>query len=177
MIYTKIFGKYDYCVHPFNKLSDLVTLRYGKNHLCLPDGLYPVFGSGGVIRYVEKFLYDKESVLIPRKGSLNHITYQPGSFWAADTIFYTEEKMPHVTKFLFHFLKNVDLEMLDVGSAIPSMRVDILNELRLCLPARSELEYFENTAAPYYKMLRDNEVQSKSLDRLREVLWSAFMKE
>ena len=29
--------------------------------------------SGGIMRYVEKFLYDKESVLIPQKGTLNNV--------------------------------------------------------------------------------------------------------
>ena len=41
------------------KLSDLITVKYGKDHKKLDDGNYPVYGSGGIMRYVEKFLYDK----------------------------------------------------------------------------------------------------------------------
>lgn len=46
------------------KLSNLITVKYGKDHKKLDDGKYPVYGSGGIMRYVDKFLYDKESVLI-----------------------------------------------------------------------------------------------------------------
>lgn len=49
-------------------LSDLITVKYGKDHKKLADGIYPVYGSGGIMRYVERPLYNKESVLIPRKG-------------------------------------------------------------------------------------------------------------
>ena len=33
-------------------LADLVTVRYGKNHKKLENGVYPVYGSGGIMRYV-----------------------------------------------------------------------------------------------------------------------------
>ena len=54
-------------------LSELITVKYGKDHKKLNDGIYPVYGSGGIMRYVEKPIYEKESVLIPRKGSLNNV--------------------------------------------------------------------------------------------------------
>ena len=56
-------------------LSDLITVKYGKDHKKLADGIYPVYGSGGIMRYAERPLYNKESVLIPRKGTLNNVIY------------------------------------------------------------------------------------------------------
>jgi len=38
-------------------LGDLVTIKYGKDHKHLADGDYPLYGSGGVMRHVEKPLY------------------------------------------------------------------------------------------------------------------------
>lgn len=77
------------------KLSDLITVKYGKDHKKLDDGKYPVYGSGGIMRYVDNFLYDKESVLIPRKGTLNNVFYINEPFWSVDTMFYTEMKKKH----------------------------------------------------------------------------------
>ena len=34
------------------KLSQLLEIKNGKDHKELPDGEYPVFGSGGVMRFV-----------------------------------------------------------------------------------------------------------------------------
>ena len=71
-------------------LSDLITVRYGKDHKKLTDGAYPVYGSGGIMRYAERPLYERESVLIPRKGSVDKLYYVDTPFWNVDTIFYTE---------------------------------------------------------------------------------------
>lgn len=75
------------------RLADLITVKYGKDHKKLADGCFPVYGSGGIMRYVEKPLYEKESVLIPRKGSLNNVMYVNQPFWSVDTLFYTEMRM------------------------------------------------------------------------------------
>ena len=75
-------------------LSELLTVKYGKDHKNLADGNIPLFGSGGIMRYVEKPLYDKVSVLIPRKGTLNNVIYVDEPFWSVDTMFYTEIHKP-----------------------------------------------------------------------------------
>ena len=42
------------------------------------------------MRFGNKELYASESVLIPRKGSLNNIMYIDEPFWTVDTMFFTE---------------------------------------------------------------------------------------
>ena len=49
------------------RLGDICTIKYGKDHKKLNDGDIPLYGSGGVMRHVEKALWSKPSVLIPRK--------------------------------------------------------------------------------------------------------------
>jgi len=71
-------------------LGDVVKIKYGKDHKHLADGSYPLYGSGGIMRYVEKPLYTKPSVLIPRKGTLSNLFFVGEPFWSVDTIFYTE---------------------------------------------------------------------------------------
>ena len=137
-------------------LSDLVTIKYGKDHKKLADGLYPVFGSGGIMRYVERPLYDKESVLIPRKGTLNNVIYVNEPFWSVDTMFYTEMRFPNVAKFVYHFVKSKDLASMNAGSAVPSMTTDILNALELNIPDKETLAKFENLVAPMYLMMEEN---------------------
>ena len=90
-------------------LCDLIKVKYGKDHRKLADGIYPVFGSGGFMRKVDRPLYERESVLIPRKGSLNNIMYVNEPFWSVDTMFYTEMKLPNIAKFIYHFIKSLDL--------------------------------------------------------------------
>ena len=152
------------------KLSDIVTVRYGKDHKKLADGTYPVYGSGGIMRYVERPLCDKESVLIPRKGTLNNVIYVNQPFWSVDTMFYTEMRIPNVAKFVFNYVKTKNLSALNAGSAVPSMTTDILNAMELVIPSNSALEKFEEVVSPLYKEMQKNNRQSEILGKLRDVL-------
>ena len=156
-------------------LSDLITVKYGKDHKKLADGIYPVYGSGGIMRYVERSLYNKESVLIPRKGTLNNVIYVNQPFWSVDTMFYTEMKIPNVAKFVYHFVKAKDLASMNAGSAVPSMTTDILNAMEVVIPSASALEEFESLVAPMYEAMEANNVQSKALSQMRDTLLPKLM--
>ncbi len=156
-------------------LSDLITVKYGKDHKKLADGIYPVYGSGGIMRYVERPLYNKESVLIPRKGTLNNVMYVNQPFWSVDTMFYTEMKLPNVAKFVYHFVKAKDLASMNAGSAVPSMTTDILNAMEVVIPSASALEEFESLVAPMYEAMEANDVQSKALFQMRDTLLPKLM--
>ena len=156
-------------------LSDLVTVKYGKDHKKLEDGVYPVYGSGGIMRYVEKPLYTGESVLIPRKGTLNNVMYVNGAFWSVDTMFYTEMLRSNVAKFVYHFVKSKDLASMNAGSAVPSMTTNILNAMQLYIPDNETLSTFEGIVSPMYSQMQENEKQSKKLADLRDTLLPRLM--
>ena len=156
-------------------LSDLITVKYGKDHKKLADGVYPVFGSGGIMRYVERPLYTGESVLIPRKGTLNNVMYVNEPFWSVDTMFFAEMKVPNVAKFVFHFVKAKDLASMNAGSAVPSMTTDILNALELAIPPADRLAEFESVVAPMYQTMQANNRESAKLAELRDTLLPKLM--
>ena len=156
-------------------LSDLIAVRYGKDHKKLEDGVYPVYGSGGIMRYVEKPLYTGESVLIPRKGTLNNVMYVNGAFWSVDTMFYTEMLRSNVAKFVYHFVKSKDLALMNAGSAVPSMTTSILNAMQLYIPDNETLSTFEEIVSPMYSQMQENKKQSKKLADLRDTLLPRLM--
>ena len=174
-IYTDMFISNASPTWQIGHLSDLITVRYGKDHKKLADGTYPVYGSGGIMRYVERPIYDKESVLIPRKGTLNNVMYVNEPFWSVDTMFFTEMKLPNVAKFVFHFVKSKDLASLNAGSAVPSMTTDILNAMELPIPDADTLGKFENIVAPMYLTVQQNTQQTGKLAELRDSLLPRLM--
>lgn len=127
------------------------------------------------MRYVEKSLYDKESVLIPRKGTLNNVMYQDEPFWTVDTMFYTEMKVPNVAKFIYHFLKEQDFASMNVGSAVPSMTTEILNNMSLYIPPKEVLKKFDDTVLPFYAKIKSNQQQIRTLTSLRDSLLPKLM--
>ena len=174
-IYADIFITNADPAWPIGYLSDLITVRYGKDHKKLDNGPFPVYGSGGVMRYVERPIYEKESVLIPRKGTLNNVMYVNEPFWSVDTMFYTEMKLPDVAKFIYHFVKSKDLASLNAGSAVPSMTTDILNAMELCIPDPETLKCFESIVGPMYRAMQHNTEESKKLAAVRDSLLPRLM--
>jgi len=151
-------------------LSDLVKVKYGKDHKKLSNGNVPVYGSGGIMRYAEKALFENESVLIPCKGTLNNVTYINEPFWTVDTMFYTIMKKSNLAKFIYHFVKEKDLALMNVGSAVPSMTTQVLNNMPLQIPSDENLKHFEDTVTPYYQKMKLNQNQIHTLEKMRDTL-------
>lgn len=116
------------------KLSELVEIKYGKDHKHLADGKIPLYGSGGIMRYVDTPLYEQESILIPRKGTLSNLFYLNIPFWSVDTMFYTKIKEGNNGKYLYYLLKSMDLASMNVGSAVPSLTTEVLNKVEINVP-------------------------------------------
>lgn len=117
------------------RLGDIVRIKNGKDHKSLGDGEYPVYGSGGIMRYADTYAYKKPSVLIPRKGSLGNLFFVDVPFWTVDTIFYTEIDESQVSpKYLYYFLTTVGLGEMNQAGGVPSQTQSVLNELKIPIP-------------------------------------------
>lgn len=155
------------------RLGDLVQIKYGKDHKKLNAGNIPVYGTGGLIRRVNNFIYDGDSVLIPRKGSLNNVMYVTSKFWTVDTMFWTKiDKNKILPKYLYYCLSKIDLSIFNVGSAVPSLTIKILNEITLEVPSLQ----IQNEIISKIKPIEDKiQLNNKINDNLVELVDSYFI--
>jgi type I restriction enzyme S subunit len=121
----------------WKNLSDVARIKNGKDHKSLGEGKFPVYGSGGIMRYADNYAYNKSSVLIPRKGSLGNLFFVDVPFWTVDTIFYTEIDEAQIRpKYLYYFLTTVGLGDMNQAGGVPSQTQSVLNKLKIPVPAR-----------------------------------------
>ena len=120
------------------KLGDVLTIKYGKDHKQLADGDIPIYGSGGIMRYGERSLYDGPSILIPRKGSLNNVIYADKPFWTVDTMFWSiiNDSIANPL-FVYYSICKKDFASLNVGSAVPSLTVPVIEDIDILLPSKA----------------------------------------
>ena len=118
-------------------LEEIVKIKNGKDWKELGKGDIPVYGSGGEMGiYVDKFTYDKPTVLIPRKGSIENVFYLDKPFWNVDTIFYTEiDNSKIIPKYFYYFIEQYDLTLLSNNSTRPSLTQMILNKIKILIPS------------------------------------------
>ena len=157
------------------QLNELIEIKYGKDHKKLLSGNIPVYGSGGIMRHVNMPIYEEESVLIPRKGSLNNVLYVNHPFWTVDTMFYTRMKINGIAKFIYLFISPIDLLSMNSGSAVPSMTTDILSKIRLVIPSKNIFDNFESLVAPIFDKISSCNKEICKLSHLRDALLPKLM--
>ena len=158
-----------------SKVTELLEIKYGKDHKALEDGEIPVYGSGGVMRRVKQILYSGESVLIPRKGSLNNILYVDCDFWTIDTMFYSIPRMKDVAKYSYLYLITRDMYSFNIGAAVPSMTTKILDGMDILLPDETALAKFETAVSPLFEKKKLLEKQNEQLTEARDRLLPKLM--
>lgn len=154
------------------KLSDLIEIKYGKAYSHLSEGEVPLYGSGGLMGKVNKALYTKPSVLIPRKGTLSNIMFVNQPFWCVDTMFYsifTDEVNGYYS---YYILKQLDFDALNQGSAVPSMTTAFLNDIDVFIPSRNLLNNFNSALKKIVTHKENLEIENQKLKELKELLLS-----
>ena len=119
----------------YKKLGEIVIIKNGRDYKHLGKGNIPVYGSGGIMTYVDTYAYNKPTVLIPRKGSLGNLFYVDKPFWNVDTVFYTEiDENQMIAKYLYYTLAKEHLENLNNAGGVPSLTQTILNKVIIPVP-------------------------------------------
>ncbi len=155
-------------------LSDLVTIKYGKNQKKVVSeyGNVPIYGTGGLMGYATDFLYDKPSVLIGRKGTISKVKYVEQPFWTVDTLFYTVINTDLVIpKYLYYVMLQLDLNNYNEGTTIPSLRRETLYNLEFDIPPIDEQKKVISCLKPLEeKIVNNNEINNNLEQQIEMIL-------
>lgn len=143
------------------------------------DDGYPEIGSGGAFAHASEFLYDGESVLLGRKGTIDRPRYVRGRFWTVDTMFYTHVSPRHSAKFLYYASTTIPFFYYATSTALPSMTKGDLEGHRLALPALEEQRaiaaYLDRETAQMDELIGEQEVLIESLIERRQSVMSELL--
>lgn len=127
----------DWEIVPF---GSLLSIRHGKNQKMVEaeNGKYPIFATGGRIGWSNSYLWDKPSVLIGRKGTINKPRYTDKPFWTVDTLFYSEIS-PHAdAKFIYFKFCMIDWMQYNEASGVPSLSTKTIESILTTAPIKEE---------------------------------------
>ena len=122
------------------RISDVAKIMYGKDQkqIADKDGKYPILGTGGVMGRTNSFLYDKPSVLIGRKGTIDQPRYMETPFWTVDTLFYTEVLENTFPKWLYYEFQTINWYLHNEASGVPSLSGSTIYKIKLNAPTLAE---------------------------------------
>jgi type I restriction enzyme S subunit len=102
------------------------------------DDGYPVIGSGGPFAYSSKLMYDGESVLLGRKGTIDKPLYVNGAFWAVDTMYWSIIKPGAHGRFAYYIATTIPFDLYSTNTALPSMTKSVLGSHVVAFPGFEE---------------------------------------
>jgi type I restriction enzyme S subunit len=122
------------------KLRDIATVTYGESprDILAEDGSFPVFGTGGIERFGRSYLYEGESVILGRKGTIDKPVYVNGKFWAIDTTYYLHDFKDSNVKWLYYYLQTINLRAMSEATGVPSISRDYLYAIEINTPPEVE---------------------------------------
>lgn len=157
------------------KLSNLITLKYGKSQKKIESQCgYPIYGTGGIMGYANTYLYNKETILFGRKGSISNVQFIKEPFWCVDTTFYSiiNEDIV-IPKYLYYKLSTIDFNLYNEGTTIPSLRVDTLNEIGIDIHDKSAQQHIVNIIGSIDDLI---EVNNNIFIKFNEIVHSLYNK-
>ena len=108
------------------------------------DGVYPVIGSGGEFARASSFIFNGESVLLGRKGTIDKPLYINGPFWTVDTMFYTRIATDAFPKFVYYSALTIPFSLYSTNTALPSMTGEALSSHLIAAPKLTEQREIAN---------------------------------
>ena len=157
------------------QLRDVLKVRHGKSqhNVIASDGKYPILATGGEIGRTNAYLYNKPSVLIGRKGTIDSPQYIDSPFWTIDTLFFTEIFDSAFPKFIYYKFNMINWRGHNEASGVPSLNASTIESIEFNCPKIEEQQAIA-------KVLSDMDSEISALEQRRDktkALKQAMMQE
>ena len=159
------------------KIEELFVLQRGFD---LPsqnrsNGIYPIIASNGINGFHDEFKVKGPGVTTGRSGVLGKVIYTQEDFWPLNTTLFIKEYRKATPLFAYYFLKTLDLETLNGGSAVPTLNRNHVHEIETVVPSENRIIEFENLVKNNFQKIKSNTTQIKTLTQLRDTLLPKLM--
>lgn len=157
-------------------IGDQVTFQRGfditKNQQTL--GSVPVVSSGGIKSFHDTAMAKAPGVVIGRKGTLGKVFYLSQNFWPHDTTLWIKDFKGNHPRFVYYFLRNLDVAHLDTGTANPALNRNVLHQIHINWPRLdmqpSLVTMFDNLEINSERLANIYERKLAALDELKKSL-------
>jgi len=185
----EVFSKADEKGWRWVRLGKILDLSNGKSITkkeMKEDGAYLVYGSNGVIGKANKYLINKDTIVIGRVGACGVVNIAKAPAWISDNAMYVSKLSDDIDiLFLYYALTHLDLSRLAKIVAQPSISQEPIKEQKIPIPFKNRqpaldeqkriITYLDTIQQKAQALQRLQEETEKEVERLREaILHKAF---
>lgn len=121
------------------ELSDITIVNSGRDYKHLGVGEIPVYGTGGLMLFVDKALSsENDAIGIGRKGTIDKPYILKAPFWTVDTLFYVIPNNNIDLYFLYKIFERVNWKAKDESTGVPSLSKLTINKTQVSVTSYEE---------------------------------------
>lgn len=159
-LYHSKFKQENQCIK--ENILNISEIKYGKSIATsdiLETGLYPVYGSNGIIGFLDNYIYSEHKIAISCRGNSSgiiHLTEENATI-TSNSLVLDFNNFKYTYYFYLEFMKKGLFEF-KTGSAQPQITIDNLKKLDILIPNNIN-EYFEKVSCNIeyiYKLKKEN---------------------
>lgn len=157
----------------YKKWGDVLRIFNGKNQKAVenPVGLYPIYGSGGIMSYADDYICPENCTIIGRKGNINNPIFVPTKFWNVDTAFGLCPSELLNPRYLYYFCEIYDFERHNKATTIPSLVKNDLLKIPIPVPPLSVQEQIVGELDKINELIDDCRELLRTLDNLAQSIF------
>lgn len=149
-------------------LGNILELAYGKalKEEDRISGLYPVYGSSGIVGYhIEPFVKNS-SIIVGRKGNVGSVFYSFKECFPIDTVFYV---ISDYSKFyLYQLLK--EQTFIEGDAAVPGLNRNQAYKSKILQPTKELINQYDINIHPIFNQIENLQTQNLELTEIRNRL-------
>ncbi|MER9838231.1 restriction endonuclease subunit S [Mesorhizobium sp. M0145] len=155
------------------KVGDVAQLAYGKalKEETRVEGLYPVYGSSGIVGTHHAALVVGPAIVVGRKGNVGSVYWSTSDCWPIDTAYFIPSAQADF--WLYLALPHVGFQNTDGG--VPGLNRDFAHSRKITKPTERLRRFFNETVEPMFGQRETLLRYNRKLGQVRDLLLPRLM--
>lgn len=139
-------------------------------------GTVPVMGSAGIAGYHDTARAKGPGVTVGRSGvgSMGVVCYSRVAYWPHNTTLYVTDFRGNSERFVYYFLKSLNLRRFDSGSAQSSLNRNFLYPIQIRVPSVLEQETIADVLGSLDDKIELNREMNKTLEGMARTIFTSW---
>lgn len=153
--------------------KDFITLQRGFD---LPaskrlEGKYPVVAATSINGYHNQYKNEPPVVVTGRSGALGEVQYIDVRCWALNTTLWVKDFKGNYPKYVYYFLKTLDLRRFNSGAGVPTLNRNDLDTLEVGIHNYPTQRKIASILSAYDDLIENNTKRIKILEEMAQMLY------
>lgn len=143
--------------------------------------IYPYYGATSLMDYVDEYIFDGKYLLLGEDGTVVDdagfpiLQYVWGQFWVNNHAHILTGKLGYNVESLYMLFKQTPVRSIVTGAVQPKISQVNLKSIPVVIPPTNLIRAFNNQVNEMFALIRNIEVENKSLSTLRDSLLPKLM--